>query len=47
MFLTRFFWKLYLSSAALVLLTTAGIGALAIARTESTLLEEKERLSLQ
>ena len=42
MFPTRFFWKLYLSSAILVLLTTAGIGALAISKTEGALLHEKE-----
>ncbi len=42
MFLSRFSWKLYASSAAPVLLTAVGIGALALAQTERTLLEEKE-----
>ncbi len=42
MFRSRFFWKLYLSSAALVLLTALGIGGLALEQTERALLREKE-----
>ncbi|MFT4541470.1 MAG: two-component system phosphate regulon sensor histidine kinase PhoR [Planctomycetota bacterium] len=42
MFPTRFFWKLYISSAALVLLTTAAVGALSVLATERALIEEKE-----
>ena len=42
MFPSRFFWKIYATCAALVVLTAAVVGSLALGQLQSALLREKE-----